>query len=55
MVKLNSQFIIATHSPITMAYPHAKIYLFSEGDLREVAYEETEHYRVAKDILDRRE
>lgn len=55
LVKLNSQFIIATHSPIIMAYPHAKIYLFSEGEIREVAYEETEHYRIARDFLERRE
>ena len=46
-----SQFIIATHSPILMAYPHAKIVLFTEDDIREVAYQETEHYFVTQQFL----
>lgn len=55
LVRHNSQFIIATHSPIIMAYPNAKIYLFSEEDIHEVAYEETEHYQVARDFLNHRD
>lgn len=55
LVKLNSQFIIATHSPIIMAYPNAKIFLFSEESIKETTYESTEHYQVAKDFLDHRE
>ena len=54
LVQANSQFIIATHSPIIMAYPNAKIYLFSEAEIREVNYEDTDHYKVTKDFLDRR-
>lgn len=46
-----SQFIIATHSPILLAYPHAKIMMFDESGIREVAYEDTEHYFVTKDFL----
>jgi predicted ATPase len=50
----DSQFIIATHSPIIMAYPYAKImYLNTEG-LQEVDYEETEHYRITRDFFIRR-
>lgn len=46
-----SQFIIATHSPILLAYPNAKIYQFSDTGIREISYEETEHFRVTKDFL----
>ena len=47
----NSQLIIATHSPILLAYPHAKIYQFSDTGLSEVLYEQTDHYRLTKDFL----
>ena len=46
-----SQFIVATHSPIIMAYPHAWIYQLSEDGCRKVAYTDTEHYVVAKSFL----
>lgn len=46
-----SQFIIATHSPILMSYPRARIYLLDEGGCRRIAFEETEHYRVTRDFL----
>ncbi len=46
-----SQFIIATHSPILMAYPQARIFQCSGEGITEVAYEETEHYRVTHDFL----
>lgn len=51
LVKANSQFIIATHSPIIMAYPNSKIYLFSDSEIREVKYIETDHYKITKDFL----
>jgi predicted ATPase len=46
-----SQFIIATHSPILMAYPQASIFQCSGEGIVQVAYEETEHYRVTHDFL----
>lgn len=46
-----SQFLIATHSPIFMSYPHATIYEFSECGIRKTAFEETEHYRLTLDFL----
>jgi predicted ATPase len=46
-----SQFIIATHSPILMAYPDSCIYLFGKEGVSKVAYEDTEHYRVTRDFL----
>jgi predicted ATPase len=47
-----AQFIIATHSPILLACPGAVIYSFDNIPVREVRYEETDHYRVYKDFLD---
>lgn len=47
----DSQFIIATHSPILMAYPHARIYQCSAEGVHEVAYEDTEHFQVTRDFL----
>jgi predicted ATPase len=51
LVQARSQFIIATHSPILMAYPHACIYEITADGLRRVPYEQTEHYVVAKRFL----
>ena len=46
-----SQFIIASHSPILMAYPQARIFQCSGEGIAEVAYEETEHYQVTHNFL----
>jgi predicted ATPase len=51
LVLKNSQFIIATHSPILMAYPRAKILLLDEIGTTEVSYEATEHYAVTKEFI----
>jgi predicted ATPase len=51
LVQLNSQFIIATHSPILLAYPNAKILQFSDQGIHEVSYESTDHYLVTRDFL----
>ncbi len=45
------QFIIATHSPILMAYPEARILQFDEGDIREIPYNEVEHVTVTRSFL----
>jgi predicted ATPase len=50
-VKRGGQFLIATHSPIIMAYPDARIYLLDAGGIREVAYTDTEHYLVTRGFL----
>lgn len=52
LVKNNSQFIIATHSPILMAYPDAEILEFSERGIHKVGYRETEHYKITKQFID---
>jgi predicted ATPase len=46
-----SQFIIATHSPILMAYPDAYIYAFSSDGIERIDYYDTEHYRVMYDFV----
>lgn len=55
LVYHRSQLVIATHSPILLAYPHARIYEFGEHGIRPVAYQDTEHYRITKDFLNRHE
>lgn len=49
--KKDSQFIIATHSPILMAYPGSEIYGLDEEGLRKTDYEETEHVQLTKSFL----
>lgn len=46
-----SQFIIATHSPILMAYPRAQLLMFDGRVIREVALSETPHYRMMRDFV----
>jgi len=46
LVKQNSQFIIATHSPILLAYPNAKIIEISKNWYHEVSLKESETYSV---------
>jgi len=51
LANAQSQFLIATHSPILMAYPDAYIYSFSSAGIQRVDYYDTEHYRVTHDFL----
>ncbi len=51
----HSQFIIATHSPIVMAYPDARIFHLSDQGIEEVAYTDTEHYKVSRSFLTKHE
>ncbi len=52
LTKLNSQFIISTHSPILMAYPGARIYEITPQCIRETTYRETDHFRITKQFLE---
>lgn len=51
LVEDQSQLIIATHSPILLSYPHAKIILFDKTGVSEVDFEDTEHFVVTRDFL----
>jgi predicted ATPase len=46
-----SQFIIATHSPILLAYPNAKIYSFDSAPVAAVTYDELEHVTLTRAFL----
>lgn len=50
-VQNESQFIIATHSPILLSYPRAKIVQFDGSGISEVKYEDTEHFALTRDFL----
>lgn len=52
LVKADSQLIIATHSPILMAFPGAAIYELSQDGIRPAAYKETEHYQLTRRFLE---
>ncbi len=47
----NCQVVFATHSPILMAYPGARLYLIDRAGIHETTYKETEHYRIMHDFL----
>lgn len=51
LVAAGSQFIIATHSPILLAYPRAAIWSLEVDGLKQVEYESTEHYQVSRRFL----
>jgi predicted ATPase len=52
LVKLNSQFIIATHSPIILAYPNAKIIQIRETGFKEISYKDSDHYQLYQTFLE---
>lgn len=51
LVNDGSQFVIATHSPLLMAYPDACIFQCTADGVSPVAYEDTAHFRVTRDFL----
>lgn len=52
LVKNDSQFIIATHSPILLAFPNSDIYELTMNDIKLTEYKETEHYTLTKQFFD---
>ena len=55
LIQDGSQFLIATHSPILLAFPGALLYQLSETGIDRMEYEDTEHYRLTREFLLRRE
>ena len=47
----HAQFIIATHSPILLAYEDAMIYSFDHSPASTIEYHETDHYKIYKSFL----
>jgi predicted ATPase len=46
-----AQFIIATHSPILLACPGARILNFDQAPVRTIDYEDTNHYQIYKEFM----
>jgi predicted ATPase len=51
LVESRSQLIVATHSPLLLAYPGATIFSLDGDGIHELEYEETEHYVVMRRFL----
>lgn len=51
MVAQQAQFVVATHSPMLLAYPGARIYSFDRGAIEEVPYEELDHVVLMREFL----
>jgi len=51
MVQQECQFIIATHSPILLAFPNATIYSFDESPVTAVPFEQLDHVTLTRDFL----
>ncbi|HCW53276.1 MAG TPA: ABC transporter ATP-binding protein [Clostridium sp.] len=52
LVKKKSQFIIATHSPILMAYPNADIFVIDEDGIKKTQYKKTDNYMITRKFLE---
>lgn len=52
LVQQNAQFLIATHSPLLMAYPDAEILWLDDVGMRPVSYTDTEHYLITRRFLE---
>ncbi|PZT52877.1 AAA family ATPase [Paenibacillus silvae] len=55
LVQQNSQFIIATHSPILMAYPDSQIFNLTSEGIELQTLEETDHYQIMKQFLNNKD
>ncbi|TDQ36267.1 AAA family ATPase [Aureibacillus halotolerans] len=53
VVEKRSQFIISTHSPILMAYPNATLYWLTRDGLEVRKWQETDHYNIMKQFVNR--
>ena len=51
MVEQDAQFVIATHSPILLAFPGAVIYSFDRVPVAAVAYGDLDHVTLTRDFL----
>ncbi|UYM15178.1 AAA family ATPase [Endozoicomonas euniceicola] len=48
----HAQFLIATHSPILLSYPGAKVISFDDGCIKEINYQDSSHYQLTKSFLE---
>jgi len=50
-IQAGAQFVIATHSPMLLAFPKAQILFFDQSGIREVCYDELENVRMMREFL----
>lgn len=50
-IEEGAQFVLATHSPILMAFPDAKIYSLEMDSISTVAFDDLEHVTITRDFL----
>jgi predicted ATPase len=55
LVRADAQFIVATHSPVLLGYPDARIYELGLGGIEQKHYEETDQYRLTRAFLEDRD
>jgi len=51
LIERDAQFIIATHSPILLAFPGATIYSFDRLPIAPVAYADLDHVALTRAFL----
>lgn len=51
LIMQNSQFIIATHSPIILSYPQARVIQITENGFEEITFKESDHYSLYRRFL----
>ena len=52
LVAAGSQFVVATHSPLLMAYPGARLLELDDDGIHEVAYDDLAHVQLYRSFLD---
>ncbi len=52
LVREGSQFVIATHSPIVLAYPESTIYACDDAGIAPIAYDDAPSVRLTRSFLD---
>jgi predicted ATPase len=55
LVSEGSQFIIATHSPLILAYPESTIYVCTDSGLEPTTYDDAGPVRLTRSFLDSKE
>lgn len=55
LVEEGSQFIIATHAPIVLAYPYATIYALDDRGITRVEYDEVGQVNLTRDFMNNRD
>ena len=51
MVERDAQFVIATHSPILLAFPGSQIYSFDRVPVADIAYDDLDHVNLTRSFL----